>query len=289
MTDGHHGDEQQRLLGEANVTIFPPPLSEEQKRMQAEKDAENAYKQRQLTLGENSVALATSNRNLTRTLAIFTFLAAAASWYQGCISKRSADAAISAASTASKTLCETQRNNRAQDISNKNALQATIENFHKEQRAWISFQRATPAFYGPNNFPTIQIQYANTGRTPAVDARFGINRIPTEIPRSLSKSHKTEVDTQLTQYFKGITMESISPITPGIQQYELVPADPDDLRRKLNSIQKMESDLYVAGRIIYKDVGGNPQWADYCFDILYTDGRYDYRFCDIGNQMSYEK
>ena len=64
---------------------------------------------------------------------------------------------------ASRTLAETVRSNKAQEALSSQSLNATLDNFRQEQRAWISVK-------DPQIVPSgILVRLENTGHTPAID------------------------------------------------------------------------------------------------------------------------
>ena len=69
---------------------------------------------------------------------------------------------------ASNTLIETQRSNRAQEISSSKALQATIDNFHLEQRAWLQIGNWSFVM-NDKTTPSYQALIFDSGKTPAID------------------------------------------------------------------------------------------------------------------------
>ena len=53
----------------------------------------------------------------------------------------------------------------------KNALQSTIDDFHRDQRAWVGLSAISGAPTLGEIF-TISPAYVNTGKTPALDLRY---------------------------------------------------------------------------------------------------------------------
>ncbi len=88
---------------------------EQERKEAAEKEAEAAYKSRQLAVAESANNLARTNIRLTLFLAFFTALTAGAALYQGYVSEKSANAAKSAADTAAQTLNEMKSGQGAKD------------------------------------------------------------------------------------------------------------------------------------------------------------------------------
>src|SRR5207253_642508 len=85
-----------------------------------------------------------------------------------------------AASVASKTLEETQRSNNRQaelselarkssEAATKIALQATIDNFHQDQRAWVSIKNVTLTKpFSLTEKAQVRVLIGNSGKTPAL-------------------------------------------------------------------------------------------------------------------------
>lgn len=163
-----HNEEQQRLPGEADLPLLPPLLSDEEQRRKADKEAENAYKDRQLALGQANVNLATSNRKLTFWLAIFAGVAAIAALWQGWISDTNAESAERATLIAQQNFRESRRNADLQ-------RHITSEQFRKDQRPYVgqtSKSTEGPKWLERPNDPQMgQILWTwhmtNYGKTPA--------------------------------------------------------------------------------------------------------------------------
>jgi hypothetical protein len=183
---------------EHGLPVLNPQLSDIQREQQ---DAKKREKE-QLSLNQQMV-------NFTRVLAVCSIVAAFLSSWQSCIAKRSADAATSAAETATKTLnelhisgsdthdlavqAEKQSSNTekfakaAQEqaqaariqalnmgVVAKNAVRALASsqaNFIDEQRAWV-------AIFGSHVYPfangqpfKVDLDVANTGKSPSLNGR----------------------------------------------------------------------------------------------------------------------
>jgi hypothetical protein len=270
LTEDHLNDEQARLPGEANIPVLQPPIGSEEQRRKDEKEAEDAHKRRQLDLNVASVEIAKSNRNLTRSLTVFTALAAIAALCQGYIANKSANAARDAVAVASRTLCETQRSNAAQQVANSTTLKTTIDNFHQEQRAWVG-----TAYF--NGFPELnevlrtKVGIKNTGRTPAR------NVIAYQVFDPLSIGQKLTFTNE-----KKATPERMATINPEVVDESMM----DQIYGKkvdqphLDSFSKY--DVYVHGKITYLDIFGVSHWTTYCVQMLLTPPK-TYKFCDEHN------
>ena len=165
MTDDH-GDEQQHFFGEAGVPLLHPPLSPDEHRRKEEKEAEDAYKERQLSLSDASVRTAQSNLNLTRALTIFTALTAIAAFVQGYIANKSATAAVAAVGAAHDTLSKMQ--GQIDEAKNANAI--AKDALQSVQRAFLI---QSPIFANDIDPTTheqrglnVNIRWDNSGDTP---------------------------------------------------------------------------------------------------------------------------
>ncbi len=77
-------------------------VEDERKRTEIEKEANDVYKKRQLSISENANKLAKTNIILTAVVALLAAVTGAATWYQGAMNKRNWE-------TASSTLAQMQR------------------------------------------------------------------------------------------------------------------------------------------------------------------------------------
>jgi hypothetical protein len=166
---------------------------------------------------------------------------------QAASSETAAHAAENAVGVASRTLEETQRSNdrqaklsdlarKSSEAATKDTLSATIENFHREQRAWISFGLASVGYLPPAHLPYIEVPWTNNGKTPAVHVKFGINRVPIE----LARANKEIIRAKLLEYFNGIEFLPNPAIPPQqTQAYDLTVKDPIDLQGKLEDIKSL--------------------------------------------------
>jgi len=98
-------------------------------------------------------------------IAVIQVLVFALQWQEP---KALQSATRNAVCVASNTLIETQRSNRAQEISSSKALQATIDNFHLEQRAWLQIGNWSFVM-NDKTTPSYQALIFDSGKTPAID------------------------------------------------------------------------------------------------------------------------
>ena len=172
--------------GEGDVPILHGPLTEEERRIaadkearQAERDIDNEFKKRQLAVSESANRLARRTIWLTVLLAFFTAISAGAAWYQGRMARRSASAASISAQAAkdavcvaSRTLSETQRSNAIQASFAKESLEGTIDSFKKDQRAWLGAGDAK--FVIDEKQLVASFVAKNVGKTPAIKVESNI-------------------------------------------------------------------------------------------------------------------
>jgi hypothetical protein len=160
-----------------------------------------------------------TNRRLagfTRALVVATFCTIGVGIWQGSISQKAANAAGSAAATASDTLKETQANE-------KNSAQLAEQRFHIEQRPYLTVSDVkpnSPLLAGDNQ---IVLALYNSGKSPALDVRiqtsvfFGDRRIaknPSKRSESIVGAEKPAFNT----YTLSVNSEDFSQIATGKEQ-----------------------------------------------------------------------
>lgn len=192
-----------------------------------------------------------------------------------------ATAAIGAVTVASNTLMETQRANaRQQAISDQarkddkivtdrsardtaSALKQTIDNFHKDQRAWIGISQASAPPPTPNGGFQFNVEISNTGKTPALyvvqqAAWTLVPASPAFDPRPLIRHLKPVPDGIIFPGGKGeLGQKMTTPVTP--QQAAEVAT-----KSKL---------FYVYGVVTYNDAFGAPHHLRFCLRLL-PDGTF---------------
>jgi hypothetical protein len=97
-------DPNDSLPREAGIPLLHGPITPEEQialdrewKIEAEKEADRAYKSRQLTVAESANKLTRANIRLTWVVVFFTAVTAGAAWYQGFVANKSAKAAKDAA------------------------------------------------------------------------------------------------------------------------------------------------------------------------------------------------
>lgn len=125
------------------------------------------------------------------------------------------------------------------------ALQATISNFHEQQRAWVSITeiRKVDEYY--------TVSYANYGQSPAVNVH--VFRGDTVQDIALVPEHDREEDSAPQR-------GTLLPRVPAL--LEVVPTASDNLKTHQQGVG-----VYMFGTIWYDDVFGAHHWSQYCFEI----------------------
>jgi hypothetical protein len=180
--------------------------------------------------------------------------------------KKATEATRQAVRVARDTLAETQRSNLMQEGQNKKTLQASIDNFRQEQRAWI----AVTSVHGttPENSDSFEIavDITNTGLTPAYNVvvydtfSFAEQNVPipfnVEVPPRnlglLSPKGDRTIDWRKKDTFPNATPAFFK-----------------------------ERRAHIFGRIIYDDQAGHHHWITYC--ATSSDDWNKYNFCDSHN------
>jgi hypothetical protein len=139
----------------------------------------------------------------------------------------------------------------ASNTQSSQALNATIANFQQDQRAWVVAKGigGQPKLDQPW---TIEVQFTNTGRTPAKNAEFSCNTTPL----------KSEDD--LT--FKPVPFGRPTLVAPQDQSScVLEPMTiPKVTQQVLDFLQRRDLTVFVYGSVIYEDVFGKHHWLKFC-------------------------
>jgi uncharacterized Zn finger protein (UPF0148 family) len=196
-------------------------------------------------------------------LVIITAYYTRAAYRQAVASETAANAARDAVKVARDTLTETQAANSQQRIENTASLQATIDNFHTDQRAWVSlknmgFEQGT---LKNGDYISAKITLTNTGKTPALNVAIGTTaNIYTygQEPR-IFRVHQTEEFNP----FQVIYPNDIPNLdTERIKDTHGADAILNDTERaQLISGQLI---FYVSARILYSDVSGARHTTQFC-------------------------
>jgi hypothetical protein len=285
----------QHHAGGGDVALIPTPQeqqrAEEQRQRAAEaeaarahRDADAAYKDRQLTLTEAANRLSHRNLVFTSILALFTIIGTAAAWYQGYIATKNAhsaevaaQAAKSAADTAVSALQESQRQFRdtvgqmvaqtgAQQSAAKasgdaaktaqDTLAATAKQFKIDERPYLVKNivdlTEKPAL---NSRLSAEICWKNTGKTPVLNGSMWlyIDVLPTE-------------PTSPTEWIKEARASNSSRIEIGAGLDRCVPiGGANPLGEPWNSqIIAGSAYVYVWGAFVYQDVFKDWHYSTVC-------------------------
>jgi hypothetical protein len=300
------GGKQHHPGGGSGALLLHGPITKEQ----AEKEAEAAYKSRQLALTEAGNKHTRTYVILTSVLAILSALGTGAAWYQGFVAnqnagsaKIAADAAKSAADTADATLKEMRTGQGAQDTHKlalaaqtqagasktsadaaKSAADTAKSALELQSTPWLGIEPGDVAFdasterYPPNNKFSVKfkIPLHNFGSAPALNVNVYYD----------PKAYKYGGKYHGPEFFKELN------VCTDPQQNER------DVERPYNEgenivwptstwnspvfvdVDKSPS-TYVPGCISYRDVAGNLKHVSFVYQIFVTPypsdgtGKYD--------------
>jgi hypothetical protein len=157
------------------------------------------------------------------------------------------------------------RRNRLQSEKN---LNATIEQFRLDQRAWVGLM-------GSNHISIqivkgspikITIELQNVGKTPALSERsvnhFANRPIKDPMP-NFDNCSKKDAGGPITLMPNGIASVNISTDAPGAEGIPLILTDAD-----IDLLDRHQVELFIYGCIWYDDVFSRPHKTDYCFRYL---------------------
>lgn len=180
-----------------------------------------------------------------------------------------------AVDVASRTLCETQRSNASQAKLSTKTLQATIDNYHRDQRAWVGIKgmdypnlldKTGKQVLVKIRSPVVGVVViSNFGKSPALHLtswisiqmlRSGVKLVPkykfdTKFPTASVLEPGVEVR------LRSLPIDSTVPGIPGI----LTQANLDD-------ISSGRYIVYVYGFTTYKDVFNQPHITKFCEYLL---------------------
>jgi hypothetical protein len=175
----------------------------------------------------------------------------------------------------------------AMDASNrqsKAALDATIANAKRDQRAWVSM----PGFIldqelGDVDTISIKVILANTGRTPALSMTytFDIGLFEgTSMPRP--DWSKAAVP-RLAPIMLPPQINPIGAFSFSAKRLSLP-------KPAINEYLSKRADIYIWVRIDYRDIFDTPHWAESCAKHTYGDDATSFRICggstdDTGNHQ----
>jgi hypothetical protein len=158
---------------------------------------------------------------------------------------------------------------KSSEIISTKALQATIDNFHQEQRSWVSALRASGVPKSGDSY-SIVIPFRNTGRTPAKNVLMRF------------RGDYVANGAKMVFPFSGspIPIGNIPPDSPNSFTYRGTPDQKPLIDSHSNDV------FYVYGSVTYEDVFAAKHWATYCFFVT-PQGEYAYcrEHNDVGDGM----
>ncbi|MGO9095299.1 MAG: hypothetical protein ACLQGV_08750 [Bryobacteraceae bacterium] len=231
-----HREEQPPYLADDSLLINSR-LGEIERQQTEEKKSQREYNKQQLRFNKLLV-LFTALLFLTSVVSNFlTFR------YVG-LTKRSAEAATSAADTAAKTLGQS-----------KAALDATIEASRRDQRAWLTVRAVSmeaPLRIGEK--PRATVEVANSGKTPAVDATIaGTVLSRRRLADALSGATTGHAPSRAVigpDATLKVTLEASEAVTH---------------KEQIDAVASGPWLLYATGRIVYRDIFHDEHVTEFCF------------------------
>jgi hypothetical protein len=268
LSDQELGNLPRPFHEESGAVIFDKPKNQEEIARETRENEQHEFARAQVS----------TNKKLawfTGLLVVGTFSGLAIGIWQASISQRAANAAKDAVDVASRTLAETQTSNARQaeltekarvssEESSKQAFQATIDNFHHEQRAWVG-----PIEMGINEPPihvgsrlVATIVLTNSGKTPALNVStlaaiaFWDKRLPVDPHFKIDNTDQPSNSVIQPGMKETITTLPISsPLNSGAGVVGT---------NDLAEIESGESIVYVFGRITYRDVFQKEHRTTFC-------------------------
>ena len=168
-------------------------------------------------------------------------------------------------------------------------MDATINNFHSEQRAWVGVFSADISEYPGGKDKVValageKITFApkaiNSGKTPALEvqsAYYILSKTPGEDP---CKAVSTVVPHGSTNYSNEIVL-------PGMTVYlerATFPPQGDFTSIDIDDITKSKKIIYVTGIITYKDVFSNkPHFSKFC--LMLSPSLRGFEYCNTCNEV----
>jgi len=172
--------------------------------------------------------------------------------------QESASAAKKAACIARNAFLEAQRNGAAQSLSSQQALDATINNFHLDQRAWATVVAISGVPEAGKQF-IVQVNALNSGKTLAKEfvMHTAVQISPANVPPKFE--------------LPPMPINSISVLAPNVPYIakNIVTGDGSDPHREnpqegdIDNFKSAKWRVFAFGRIDYADVFHQPHWTLY--------------------------
>lgn len=289
LSDQEQDNESHLFHREGENIVFEKPKSKE----------EIAHETRDREQHEFAREQVKTNRRLawfTGLLVLGTFCGTGIGIWQATISQTAANAARDAVGVASRSLRETEASNARQAVlteqarlsserASSKALDATIESFRQDQRAWIGIDSWVLDEFQVGQPVRIKVRIMNRGKTPAVDVEEGgteglvisNDHTPKQIADAISK--------ELAKF----VFRPAAVISPSNGK-ELISDSKHVLEQgPMDALKNGISYWYTVGEVKYEDVFHRRQWMTYCLRISYENGSPRLLYCETGNSVSYQK
>jgi hypothetical protein len=164
---------------------------------------------------------------------------------------------IGATGAAQRTVDEARRNR----VQSEKYLDATIAQFHLDQRAWVAVVdiKGTPEL---DKVWIVTVRARNSGKTFAKELRGTTSATP--VPKG--KSLDFVVKENKTTNTNPVTVAVLAPNA----DFENVIGDPAAAKINQTALDNLtHGDIteFVHGRLSYRDVFGCPHWTTYCFSL----------------------
>jgi len=290
LADQEHNNEPHSFHQEGSTVIFDKPPSEAAASRQRRENEQHEFAREQVK----------TNRRIAwfnGLLVLGTFVGMMIGIWQATISRKAANAARDAVKVSSDTLTETQSSNARQALltdkvresSEKTAaksLQATIDNFHQEQRAWLGLCADGIEPLDSEKPLVFAFKFCNSGKTPAykVQQRIGLKTSPVPLDgpseaelSTLEKTSANAVPPQGDYFIHGggdIKVFTGGSVADGVKANSRVP---DIINGTLI--------LYLFGDVFYHDSFGNKVHDTQFCMYLPNPKKTDLGYCKKHNQL----
>lgn len=146
------------------------------------------------------------------------------------------------------------------------SLDASIEQFHREQRAWVGIGGITahPESFHVGDHAFVNISFKNTGKTPAKNILITVVKDP--VPRGIPPRFSYEGE-KVARYGllppNGDNFASLS-IANSISTKEARPLT----AQVLDTLVSGGTIVYIHGQLSYQDIFNRDHWTTFCYFLL---------------------
>lgn len=171
------------------------------------------------------------------------------------------------------------------EASSAKALQATIDNFHQEQRAWLGVCGVELGAFERNRPVSIFIKFCNTGRSPARGIQEAL-RYRTAYTVIAGPSAQ---DLQHLTYIHSTSVAPAGSYTLRGGGGVIIPDRPEEIQgqnaliKNFSEIQSGRQILYY-GTFRYKDAFGMTRHTEFCVFLANPDTK-EINYCDAHNDL----